>query len=238
MTERRYAIHSIFGPTLQGEGYWVGTPTMFVRLGGCNMWDGRPETRAGSQCPFCDTDFRGNERYTAQEIIDELDRLQIMYKVNHVVLTGGEPMLQVDWPLIEKLTLHNTYYVEIETNGTKEIDINISDSCWITCSPKVPFLQLAINRAHALKLLYPHPNPLITPESFQDFDSQNKYLQPIDECFFGGSSAGYPKEGLSGEPYGNGFGSTINEAKTVEMLFGKYSDWRLSLQTHKYLGLD
>ena len=96
-----YRVKEIFGPTLQGEGLHAGMPCVFLRLTGCNAWDGRPETRAASACPYCDTDFRGGEALDVSTIMDRLAALTP--KTNGCVLTGGEPLLQADEALLSAL---------------------------------------------------------------------------------------------------------------------------------------
>jgi len=111
---KTYMIKQIFGPTIQGEGSASGTVVCFVRFTGCNQWDGRPETKAASSCPFCDTDFRGGARMTAGEIVA---RVKLLSKnVVDVVLSGGEPALQADEALVSEFQL-NGYTVHIEIIG-------------------------------------------------------------------------------------------------------------------------
>ena len=97
---RKYSVHNIFGPTIQGEGGMTGTVCHFLRLSGCNMWDGRASTREASMCPFCDTDFFSHTMKTAQAIVEELDSLG---RKGWVTISGGEPALQVDQNLIDAL---------------------------------------------------------------------------------------------------------------------------------------
>ena len=118
-----YRVKEIFGPTLQGEGLHAGWPCVFLRLSGCNAWDGRPETRAASACPYCDTDFRGGDQLACGEIIDRLLQQtgdpQAQPERLGCVLTGGEPLLQADAELLQALVDHFAW-VDIETNGTRE----------------------------------------------------------------------------------------------------------------------
>jgi len=116
---RTYRVKEIFGPTLQGEGLHAGMPCLFVRLSGCNAWDGRAETRAASACPYCDTDFRGGDALTTAEILTRLQALRPQAASGlGCVLTGGEPLLQTDADLLNAFGAAFTW-VDIETNGTR-----------------------------------------------------------------------------------------------------------------------
>ena len=204
---RRYGVHKIFGPTIQGEGGMAGTVSHFVRLSGCNMWDGRPETREASHCPFCDTDFFSHRMLKASEIADELNELN---RSEWVTVSGGEPLLQIDDEFVT--TLHdNGYQVAVETNGTKPLDVVVD---YLTMSPKRPEPETAIRRCASLKLLWPHPDPRITPEAFDCIEAGAKYLQPID-------SADYES----------------NLRSAIEKLYD-LRGWRLSLQTHKLIEVE
>lgn len=204
---KTYMVKNIFGPTIQGEGSASGTVVHFVRFAGCNMWDGRPETRAQSQCPFCDTDFRGGERLTIQEIITKLRNLG---SVQNIVLSGGEPALQANVDLIAALQA-NKYIVHIETNGSRVLPDGIDH---VTCSPKRPREELKIEWAHDLKLLFPPIKQGLEPEAFLDFPAENKFLQPVDDV-----------------------NSEANLKATIAKLY-TLPGWRLSLQTHKIIGVE
>jgi len=207
---RKYSVHNIFGPTIQGEGGMTGTVCHFVRLSGCNMWDGRPQTRADSTCPFCDTDFFSHTMMTADGIVGELDTLG---RKGWVTISGGEPALQIDKNLID--ALHNAdYLVAIETNGTKQVNAMVD---YLTLSPKLPRERTVVEDCDTLKLLYPHPNPLIRPEFFESIKAQDRYLQPIDT--------------------GDAKNNQINIQRTIDKLY-TLNGWRLSLQTHKYVGVE
>ena len=207
---RKYSVHKIFGPTIQGEGGMTGTVCHFIRLSGCNMWDGRPETRGASLCPFCDTDFFSHTMMTADNIIEQLDSLG---RKGWVTISGGEPALQLDEPLVN--SLHGAgYLVAIETNGTKPIAGKVD---YLTLSPKLSRRETVVTDCDSLKLLYPHPNPLIRPELFNDINARDKYLQPIDT--------------------GNDQGNQVNVQRTIDKLY-ELDGWRLSLQTHKYAGVE
>jgi len=189
-----------------------GTVCHFIRLAGCNMWDGRPETREASSCPFCDTDFFTHTMMTADEIKAALISLPDIGTVEWVTISGGEPLLQLDQELIEGLRAR--YRVAVETNGTTALRAPVDH---LTLSPKLPAAKTVIRECDSLKLLYPHPNPLIRPEYFHDIFAGDRYLQPIDT--------------------GNAELNKIYIQRTVERLY-ELNGWRLSLQTHKYAGVE
>ena len=207
---RKYSVHKIFGPTIQGEGGMTGAVCHFIRLSGCNMWDGRPETRATSQCPFCDTDFLSHTLMTAEQIVEELKALGLVY---WVTISGGEPALQVDQTLID--ALHDAgYMAAIETNGTKPLKAKLD---YVTVSPKLPPERTVLTTCHCLKLVFPHPNPLITPEAFDYLCADTRYLQPLD----------------AEEPTA----TQANIQRVLDYIY-KNPQWRMSLQTHKMVGVE
>lgn len=211
---KKYSIKEIFGPTIQGEGMMIGTVTHFIRFSGCNMWDGRKETRAKSKCPYCDTDFFGGKLMHLYEIIEQLDLLQP--KCEWVTISGGEPGLQVDQIFIDHVRMAG-YKIAIETNGTCELPNNIDHIC---VSPKVPRSEIKLQKAHALKLLYPHPNPKINPDDFIDYPADIKYLQPImDVSMYGDSQDIFDKSVKS----------------TLHKVYQSNGFWKLSPQIHKII---
>lgn len=129
---KRYRVNEIFY-SLQGEGCFTGTPAVFVRMSGCNR-----------ACPFCDTDFRAFTPMTAEDIVTEVEK----YPCTHVVITGGEPTMQVDEELVGLLKEHGKY-LQIETNGSLPVPEGID---WVTCSPKEP--PYGIDRINELKIVY------------------------------------------------------------------------------------
>jgi len=207
---RRYGVHKIFGPTIQGEGGMTGTVCHFLRLSGCNMWDGRLETRAASHCPFCDTDFFDHLLMSIDQIIAGLDDLGY---VEWLTISGGEPALQVDQQLMEALHAYD-YKVAIETNGTRTLQAEVD---YLTVSPKLPFAQTVIRECDSLKLLWPHPNPAITPEAYGGIRAKERYLQPIET--------------------GDATQDRLNIQSAVRKLY-EIPDWKLSLQTHKMIGVE
>ena len=218
MPRKWYSVKSIFGPTIQGEGTLTGQVTSFLRFAGCNVWDGRPETKASSACPYCDTDFFGGDKMTKQQIVAALG--DVTPKNGMVTISGGEPMLQLDYDLLD--TISRFWRVAIETNGTKPISHDMRHLLHITCSPKVPYSQMKVRYCDDLKVLYPHPNPEMSPESFHDVQAKSRWLQPIN--------------------HGDSLDQS-NVAKTIEKLYELNAReggplWSLSLQTHKVIGVD
>lgn len=152
--DKVYHINEIFY-SLQGEGYFTGTPSVFVRMSGCNR-----------QCPFCDTDFSSHEPMTAEQIVKEASK----YPARHLVLTGGEPSLQTDEKLID--ALHDKgFFVAVETNGSHPLPNSID---WITCSPKDgPY---ALHTVNELKVVF-EPDKDIESLASQ-FSPTHLFLQP------------------------------------------------------------
>jgi 7-carboxy-7-deazaguanine synthase (Cx14CxxC type) len=170
---KTFSVKEIFY-TVQGEGFHIGRPAVFVRFSGCNMWSGRQEDKAKSACPFCDTDFVGGERYTEASLVSAILKAWINHSERpFVVLTGGEPALQITESLVDLLI---DYGVEIavETNGS--IALAGADKCWVTLSPKR--LPLSLEKADEVKLLFPLSG--IEPKDVQDIPAQRYSLQPID----------------------------------------------------------
>lgn len=214
MRSRTYAIVKIFG-TIQGEGALAGTPATFVRFGGCNMWSGaeahreRDAERNGAECPrWCDTDFLARERLTAHEIVD---RVMACGRRPLIVLTGGEPMLQVDQELIDALGCIANARIQVETNGTVEPQFN-RYSVYVTLSPKTSRDRCKLADADELKLVW----PAYDPEEWVTFPARHCLLQP--QAFADGRNR-------------------ATEAKLVEYV-QEHGGWRLSLQTHKILGVE
>ena len=224
-----YAVKEIYY-TLQGEGTHAGRPAVFCRFAGCNLWSGREQDRADAVCNFCDTDFVGIDGPGGGKFAEapELARgVRAAWRGNSgtspygtspfVVLTGGEPMLQVDDALIE--ALHDAgFSVAIETNGTLPVPRSID---WICVSPKAgaPLVQRS---GDELKLVYPQagldPEGLdpaaLDPAELEGLDFSHYLLQPMDE----------------------GDKGAKNLRATIDYCLA-HPKWRLSLQTHKLLGL-
>lgn len=174
-----YQVKEIF-KTLQGEGFHTGRAAVFCRFSGCNLWSGLESARASAVCKFCDTDFRGVDgvnggAYTAAELVSKV--LEIWGEApagRFVVLTGGEPMLQVDQVLVDEF--HKAgFFIAIETNGTKPVLESIDHVC---VSPKDMRL-LKQRKGHELKVIYPD---VIDPAVLEDFEFDHLYLQPKDDA--------------------------------------------------------
>lgn len=145
-------INEIFY-SLQGEGFWTGTPIIFIRFSGCNL-----------QCDFCDTHHHSYTEMSDEAIVAAI----AVYPARRVCLTGGEPSLQIDRTFIDLLHNHG-YIIHIETNGTRSLPDGID---WVTVSPKTP--TIALNRADELKIVYTGQE--VTP--WLGFDATHRYLQP------------------------------------------------------------
>lgn len=168
-----YAVKEVF-LTSQGEGANIGRTAVFIRFSGCNLWTGREEDRAGAVCKFCDTDFVGGSRYaTADKLADEALALwPDGYPHKMVVLTGGEPLLQVDTPLLKALRAR-WFYIAIETNGTQALPAHVD---WLCVSPKAG-APLVLRDADELKLVYPQIGA--EPERFAEFSAVHRWLSPM-----------------------------------------------------------
>lgn len=175
-----YAVKEVFY-TLQGEGARTGRSAVFCRFAGCNLWSGREVDRASAICNFCDTDFVGTDgpgggRFDSCIALARHIRNSwpaSAEAVPYVVCTGGEPLLQLDAPLID--ALHDLgFEVAIETNGVLQAPACID---WICVSPKAA-TALKQTSGHELKLVYPQPEA--APEQFVHLDFQHFYIQPMD----------------------------------------------------------
>ena len=175
-----YRVKEIFY-TLQGEGVHTGRAAVFVRFAGCNLWSGRESDRGfgiGSCSSWCDTDFTGGETAVLWDLVEDiLDAWNHnTYSLNRfVVLTGGEPGLQVDYDLCAALQARG-FYVAIETNGTCDLPDGID---WICCSPKTG-RPLKLKGCDELKVVYPQPTG-ISPNEYADQISYIwKSVSPLD----------------------------------------------------------
>ncbi len=174
-----YWVKEIFF-SLQGEGAQVGRPAVFCRFTGCNLWSGREQDRAHALCRFCDTDFRGTTgigggRYPdAQSLVAQiLQRWPVSRQRPYVVLTGGEPLLQLDAALIDALHQYGCE-IAVETNGTRPAPPGLD---WLCVSPKAnaPWL---LRQGDELKLVYPQPG--LDPESLEGLPFRFLFIQPLD----------------------------------------------------------
>jgi len=210
-----YTVRECFY-TLQGEGANTGRPAVFCRFAGCNLWSGREEDRASAVCTFCDTDFvgttgpGGGKFKTAEELAaavaahwpaDSSPRAR-----RFVVCTGGEPLLQLDAPLVDALHAAG-FEIAIETNGTQLPPPGID---WICVSPKAG-APLVLTHGNELKLVF--PQPLAPPPRFEHLDFDHFFLQPMDG----------PQR--------------VRNTELAVRYCLEHPQWRLSLQTHKLLGI-
>jgi 7-carboxy-7-deazaguanine synthase len=211
-----YSVKEIFY-TLQGEGANTGRPAVFCRFAGCNLWTGREQDRAEAICTFCDTDFVGTDgpgggKFTSADALADAvaaawpDEPAEDGGGRFVVCTGGEPLLQLDEPLLAALHARE-FEVAVETNGTIAPPPGID---WLCVSPKAG-APLAVDRGDELKLVYPQTGA--EPERFERLRFRHFFLQPMD--------------------------SPAREANTQAALHYclAHPRWRLSLQTHKILGI-
>ncbi len=166
--------------TLQGEGAQTGRPAVFCRFAGCNLWSGREADRADAACRFCDTDFVGTDgpgggRFETAEAL--VEHILETWKGNgaqpFVVFTGGEPLLQLDQPLVDACHKANIE-ISLETNGTRPAPENID---WICVSPK-PRSKWVQTTGDELKLVFPQPE--FSPEEFEGLNFGLFSLQPMD----------------------------------------------------------
>ena len=207
---KHYQIKEIFGPTIQGEGSHVGTVVKFLRFAGCNRWSGRAQDKTKSVCWFCDTDFLGGERLESAEI---LKRLEALGPCKSLVISGGEPALQIDAPLLTALT-NAGYQLHLETNGSIALQELANFFTHITMSPKQSRSDTALERCHDVKILYPSPIALVSPEAFADFPAAHYYLQPLDDA-----------------------SKTAHNTEEAYTYCCAHPKWRLSLQIHKIIGV-
>lgn len=159
--------------SIQGEGHYAGTPSIFCRFSGCNKWSGREIDKAESACPFCDTDFVGGSKYSLTHLCDAIVSLWPSGGRPRVVFTGGEPALQLTAELIRLLRMRNVTSA-IETNGS--VVLPDAGPYWVTVSPKDS--DLVVTKGNEIKVLW--PNPLTPPEIYEGLDFRYFYLQPID----------------------------------------------------------
>jgi len=168
-----YTVKEIF-LTAQGEGANLGRTSVFIRFTGCNLWSGREEDRSTAVCQFCDTDFVGGTRFTsAEDLANAAAALWPASGNRMAVLTGGEPLLQVDEALIQALHARG-FYLAVETNGTQVLPPGLD---WVCVSPKAG-APLAVTEADELKLVYRQPGA--EPERFSAFKAGVRWLSPMD----------------------------------------------------------
>ena len=207
-----YAVKECF-LTLQGEGAQAGSRAVFLRFAGCNLWSGREQDRAEAQCRFCDTDFVGTDGAGGGKFAGAAElaaHVEAMWgrgaERRLVVITGGEPMLQLDDALVDALHARG-FRVAMETNGTLPAAAGLD---WICVSPKAG-TEVVQRRGNELKLVWPQDG--VDPAAMEDWAFDHFLVQPMD-C--------QQRQ------------QAIDAAINLVMARPK---WRLSLQTHKLLGL-
>lgn len=218
--DKLYKVKEIFY-SLQGEGAHTGRPAVFCRFSKCNLWNGREDSRASAICHFCDTDFVGTDgqnggSYTLKELASLISSFWPTPRQGqpYVICTGGEPALQLDQALVDEF--HKIgFEVAIETNGTLPLPDGID---WICLSPK-GLSTVILTHCNELKLVYPQTDAM--PEQFTAIRAEHRYLQPmapLDNSLIASESQ-----------------NLIHQ--TVAYCLAN-PGWKLSLQTHKWLGID
>jgi 7-carboxy-7-deazaguanine synthase (Cx14CxxC type) len=205
--------------TLQGEGAHTGRPSVFVRFAGCNLWSGREIDREKAVCKFCDTQFVGTDGpgggkfQNASALADAVRDLWPDHTKDagkpYVVCTGGEPLLQLDTAAIGAMQ-ERGFEVGVETNGTIAAPPEVD---WVCVSPKAGASLVQVN-GDELKLVYPQTESEAKPEKFQHLKFDNFFLQPLDSSEY-----------------------EANLRRTIEYCLSNPM-WRLSVQTHKILGIN
>lgn len=169
-----YTVKELF-LTVQGEGANIGRVAVFIRFAGCNLWSGREVDRAHAICRFCDTEFVGGTSFASAEALADAANSAWQGAQDHkmAILTGGEPLLQADAPLIEALKARS-FYIAVETNGTRPL---LAPLDWVCVSPKAG-APLVLHQADELKLVYPQPGA--PPDDFAQFPARHHWLSPMD----------------------------------------------------------
>jgi 7-carboxy-7-deazaguanine synthase (Cx14CxxC type) len=215
-----YSVKEIF-TTIQGEGAQAGRVSVFCRFSGCNLWSGRESDRDSAICKFCDTDFvgvdgEGGGKFNtatelAKSILNHWLTMNSSLARRYVVLTGGEPLLQVDNALIDALHACD-FEIAIETNGTLPIPKGID---WVCVSPKVGS-NLIVLQGDELKLVVPQTSVTETVEYLKKFEKmnfKNFFVQPMDNL------------------------NSVNNIAVALDIVKQRPIWRMSIQTHKLLGI-
>jgi 7-carboxy-7-deazaguanine synthase (Cx14CxxC type) len=210
-----YAVKEMF-LTLQGEGMQAGRRAVFLRFAGCNLWSGREADRAGAICRFCDTDFVGTDGENGGKFAGAHDLAGAVAAQwgaapgrRFIVITGGEPLLQLDPALIDALHARD-FEIAVESNGTLAVPAGID---WLCVSPKAGS-TIVQRRGDELKLVWPQPG--IDPAALLGWDFAHFLVQPMD--------------------HGAGPANAGSRAAAIALVMAD-ARWRLTLQTHKLLGL-
>ena len=210
-----YAVKEMF-LTLQGEGVNAGRRAVFIRFAGCNLWSGRDQDRATAVCRFCDTDFVGTDGEGGGRFADAAALAEVAAgfwgegrEERFCVLTGGEPMLQVDDALVDALHAAG-FTIAIESNGTLAVHPGID---WVCISPKAGS-EVVQRSGDELKLVWPQPGTDV--DALEAWDFAHLLAQPLDT--------------------GSAEGNAASEAEAIALVMAR-PRWRLTLQAHKRLGL-
>ena len=211
-----YSVKEIYY-TLQGEGAQTGRPAVFLRFAGCNLWSGREKDRARAICNFCDTEFVGTDGpgggkfASAEELATAVRAEWPASQVSDdpfVVCTGGEPLLQLDHAAID--ALHDAgFEIAVETNGTLQAPAGLD---WICVSPKAA-AEVVQTSGDELKLVYPQTEPEAQPEKFAGMQFSHYFLQPMDSA------------------------DRHENVQAAIRYCLENPHWKLSLQTHKIVGI-
>ncbi len=217
---RVYTVKELYY-TLQGEGGQAGRAAVFCRFSGCNLWTGRADDRGSATCRFCDTDFVGTDgpggaKFRGADALADAAWAEWVGQRSGrgagarplVVCTGGEPLLQVDAELVAALKRRG-FEIAVETNGTQHAPEGLD---WICVSPKGS-APLRLTQGDELKLVFPQAEPEAQPAMFEGLSFRHFFLQPLD-----------------------GPNRDVHTRMTVEYCL-EHPQWRLSLQTHKLVGL-
>lgn len=212
-----YSVKEIYY-TLQGEGAQTGRPAVFLRFAGCNLWSGRGADRVEAICRFCDTDFVGTDGpgggkfETADDLAEAVRQAWPQGSPSvkpYVVCTGGEPLLQLDSPVVD--ALHGAgFEIGVESNGTLAAPEGID---WLCVSPKGRAAVLQTS-GDELKLVYPQVEAEAQPDSFAHMDFRHFFLQPLHSPEL-----------------------DANTRSAIDYCL-QHPQWKLSLQTHKIIGID
>ena len=207
-----YKIKEIYY-TIQGEGFHTGRPAVFCRFSGCNLWSGREEDRHKAVCQFCDTDFWGTDgvnggRYDAKSLADVIQSLWPDSESHVFVVCTGGEPALQLDKILVDEFHVHGFEIAIETNGTVPLPEGID---WVCVSPKAAS-DIIVKEGHELKLVYPQKEN--HPTNFEDFQFDHFFLQPLDDA-----------------------DKTYNTRLCIDFCLA-HPKWKLSIQTHKYLGID
>ena len=208
---KKYTVKEIFY-TLQGEGYNAGKAAVFCRFSGCNLWNGKEKNRENAICSFCDTDFVGTNgalggKYTLINLVDKITKLWPSTKKDKFIVFTGGEPLLQLDKLLIKEIKDNNFKIAIETNGTILPPPGID---WVCVSPKAKS-NFILKKANEIKLVYPQEN--LDPRKFEELEFDHFYIQPL-----------YNKK------------LKENNKKAIDFVL-KNPSWKLSIQSHKYIGV-